>query len=636
MNVSKHYAIIAFVLSIVASVNAQPVRSIDGRGNNLKNPSYGASYQPVRVLTSLDYSNGINSPAGWNRTNARTVSNELFDARQSPAQKSMMTSLVWAFGKFIEHDIAYLERNNTDQVHVKIPECDQFLDPECSGAQYLVFPRVTPIQGTGNTLENPRNVANLNTSWIDGSTIYGSDSLTAGWLRSGKNGQLKMSQGSMLPFNTRTGTLNGAADPDAPRMSMPISGENRHFIAGDPRANENLVVLALHTLFVREHNRICDELIQNSPGLTDQQVYEKARSIVVGTIQNIVFNEWLPAIGVELGPYRGYNPEINPTISNEFCAAGFKIWNTLQTNHIPLMDDQCRPHRLGSLQFNDLMYNPLYILKTNLTPLFKGLAVTQQLERDEHVIDEIRNFDYKRNGIQIKSDWITKDIIRGRERGIPHYNALRRELGLAAAESFSEITSDKNIQAKLATVYQDDINNIDAWVGLILEDPYPHSILGETMSMILTDQFSRLRHGDRFYFENDPMLSEQDRRAVRQTFLADVIRRNTGLTFLQDEVFTYQLHCLEAEVSKNHMAGLVFPNPVGKEMDLSVFSRKKGRASMVIRSTLGNVIDQSFIDLTPGLNLLHCAVDKNLSAGLYVIQITQGQSVGVIKFIKSN
>lgn len=636
MSVSKSYAIIAFALSIVVSVNAQQIRSIDGTGNNLKNPSYGASHQPVRVMTTLDYSNGINSPAGWNRANARTVSNELFASIHNKMDKSAMTNLVWAFGKFIEHDMTYFEHNKEDPVYVKVPQCDDFLDPDCSGSQNLVFNRLTSIKGTGNNLENPRNVANLNTSWIDASTIYGSDSLTATWLRTGKGGKLKVSQSNMLPFNTVNGALNGATDSDAPGINLPIPGESRYFITGDPRANENLVILGLHTLFVREHNRICDELAQDSPGLTDQEMYQKARSRVAGVIQNILFNEWLPAIGIDLGTYRGYNPNINPTISNEFCAAGFKIWHTLQSDQIPLLDDQCKPHRLGPLGLNEQMYNPLLILKTNLSPLFKGLASDQQLKMDHHVVDAIRNFDYERNGMRIKSDWVTRDIMRGRERGIPDYNTLRTKLGLAPIESFSEITRNKSIQTKLAKVYDDDINNIDPWVGLVAEDHYPNSMLGETMNLLLTDQFSRLRRGDRFYFENDPMLSEQERNTIRQTTFSDIILRNTDLTFLQDEVFQYDPHCLEIEVRENHLAGQVFPNPVINAMDLSIFSRKEGRASMVIRSTLGNVIDQSYIELTPGMNLLHCAVDKNLSAGLYVIQIIQGQSVGVIKFIKSN
>lgn len=632
MSDPKTYAIIAFALSIVVSVNAQQIRSIDGTGNNLKNLSYGASHQPVRVLTTLDYSNGINSPSGWNRANARTVSNELFASIQNKLDQSAMTNLVWAFGKFIEHDLTYFEHNEEDKVYVKVPQCDDFLDPTCSGSQNLVFTRLKSIKETGNNLENPRNVANLSTSWIDASTIYGSDSLTASWLRAGEEGKLKVSQGNMLPFNTVNGALNGATDPDAPAISVPIPGESRYFVTGDPRANENLVILGLHTLFVREHNRICDELDQKAPGLSDEELYQKARSIVSGTIQNIVFNEWLPTIGMDLGEYRGYNPNI----SNEFCAAGFKIWHTLMTDQLPLLDDHCKPHRLGQLSFNDQMYNPLLILKTNLGPLFKGMATQRQLKMDYEVIDAIRNFDFDKNGTIIKSDWITRDIMRGRERGIPDYNTLRGQLGLAPVESFMEITRDKKIQAKLAKVYDNDINNIDPWVGLVAEEHFPNSMLGETMNLLLTDQFSKLRRGDRFYFENDPQLSEQERKEISQTTLADVILRNTDLTFLQDEVFQYNPHCLEVEVRENHLAGQVFPNPVIDAMDLSIYSRKEGSAKMLIRSTLGNVIDQSYIELTPGMNLLHCAVDKNLSAGLYVIQIIQDQSVGVIKFIKSN
>ena len=111
MSIPKTYAIIAFALSIFVHVNAQEVRSIDGTGNNLKNPGYGASHQPVQVITSLDYGNGINSPSGWNRANARTVSNELFASIQNKKDEYDLTNLVWAFGKFIEHDLTYFQHN---------------------------------------------------------------------------------------------------------------------------------------------------------------------------------------------------------------------------------------------------------------------------------------------------------------------------------------------------------------------------------------------------------------------------------------------------------------------------------------------------------------------------------------------
>lgn len=636
MSVPKTLAIIAFAFSVLTSGHAQLIRSLDGTGNNLTYPGYGASHQPLRVMTSLDYSNGINSPSGWNRANARTVSNEIFSSIQNQVDPHDLTSMVWAFGKFIEHDITYFEHDPDDKIYVKVPNCDKFLDPNCTGAKNLVFTRLKSIDGTGHSLENPRNVANYNTAFIDASNIYGVDEKTARWLRTGVDGKLKVSEGNMLPFNTINGELNGATDPDAPAIHQTIPGVSRYFVSGDPNINNNLAILSLHTLFVREHNRLCDELLKQSPGYTDETLYQKARSMVSGIIQSIVYNEWLPAIGIDLGEYKGYNYFVNPGISNEFCAAGFKIWNTVMTDEFPLIDDFCKPNRLGSWSLNDLMYNPVQILKSNLSPLLKGMANQRQYNMDCAVIDDIRNFNYARHGLQIKSDWITRDIMRGRERGIPDYNSLRQQLGLAPIESFAELTPDPAVQATLSEVYNNDINNIDPWVGMVAEAPFPNSMLGQTMSILLTDQFKRLRRGDRFYYENDPQLTHRETEEIHETTLSDVIRRNTDLQYLPENIFKYDPHCLELEIEEKHLSGQIFPNPVIDEMGISIFSQEKGEATLLIISPLGTVVHQSPIVLEKGINLLHTSVHQSLPSGMYIVQIVKDRFMGNFKFIKSN
>lgn len=56
-------------------------------------------------------------------------------------------------------------------------------------------------------------------------------------LRSFTDGKLRTSEGNLLPRD-----------------------EHGLFLAGDERANENSLLLSYHTLFMREHNRLCDEI----------------------------------------------------------------------------------------------------------------------------------------------------------------------------------------------------------------------------------------------------------------------------------------------------------------------------------------------------------------------------------------
>lgn len=55
------------------------------------------------------------------------------------------------------------------------------------------------------------------------------------------------------------------------------------------------------------------------------------------------------------------------------------------------------------------------------------------------------------------------------------------------------------IVEKLKEAYKNDVNNIDLYVGGMLES---QDGPGELFSAIIIDQFTRLRDADRFWFEN--------------------------------------------------------------------------------------------------------------------------------------
>src|SRR5690606_8724860 len=115
---------------------------------------------------------------------------------------------------------------------------------------------------------------------------------------------------------------------NAPEMDMPIPFVEKFFVCGDFRANENPNLLAIHSLFVREHNRICAELKSAYPHWTDEQLYQHSRRRVGGIIQAIVYEEWLPTLGVHIPDYNGYDPEVNAQIMNVFSAAAYRYGHT--------------------------------------------------------------------------------------------------------------------------------------------------------------------------------------------------------------------------------------------------------------------------------------------------------------------
>lgn len=123
-------------------------------------------------------------------------------------------------------------------------------------------------------------------------------------------------------------------------------------------------------------------------------------------------------------------------------------------------------------------------------------------------------------------DLASLNIQRGRDHGIADYNQIRRDYGLHPVRSFDQINSDSSVSSALASTY-DSVDDIDAWVGLLAEEHSRGSMVGPTLSAILSDQFTRLRDGDRFYYEAS--FSNRMVDFVNEQTLATIIRRNTEI-----------------------------------------------------------------------------------------------------------
>src|SRR5262249_35736240 len=129
---------------------------------------------------------------------------------------------------------------------------------------------------------------------------------------------------------------------------------------------------------------------------------------------------------------------------------------------------------------------------------------------------------------------------RGRDHGLPDYNTVRVAYGLDAVTTFAQISSNPVIQSKLQSLYG-NVNNIDLWVGALAEDHVPGSSTGPLIRAALIDQFTRLRDGDRFWYQNQTIFLPSGEPALASTTLAAVIARNTEITNLQSNVFFFRV-----------------------------------------------------------------------------------------------
>ena len=103
-----------------------------------------------------------------------------------------------------------------------------------------------------------------------------------------------------------------------------------------------------------------------------------------------------------------------------------------------------------------------------------------------------------------RRDLAALNIMRGRDSGLPDYNNVRKCYGLEPVKRWSDVNpvlaeSDPEIIIKLKDLYNDDLENVDVFVGGMLESV---DRPGPLFSKIIKEQFTRLRDSDRFWFEN--------------------------------------------------------------------------------------------------------------------------------------
>ena len=501
-------------------------RAIDGSHNHLQNENAGSSDQPLLRLADAEYSDQISQPAGENRASARLISNLVFSQHQPKPNSRRASDFLWQWGQFLDHDIDLTDgATPAESLVIPIPSGDTFFDPDHTGIATMVINRSLYDVTSGSNAKDPRQQMNEITAWIDGSNVYGSDDVRALALRTlDGSGKLKTSPGNLLPFNT-SGLPNAGGDSD------------RLFLAGDVRANEQLGLTAVHTLFVREHNHQAERIRKKHPEFSDDEIYQRARKHIGAQMQVITYQEFLPLIlgPNAIPPYSGYQPNIQTGIYNEFSTGAYRFGHTLLSSTLLRLDKQGQEIDAGHLPLRDAFFRPDRLLSEGgIDPILRGLARQQCQSIDSYVIDDVRNFLFGAPGAG-GFDLAAINIQRGRDHGLPSYNNMRRALGLIPYQSFSQISSDIEVQQALEQAYG-SVEGIDLWVGGLAEDHYQQAMVGEVFYHILRQQFITLRDGDRFWYQRTFKAERVEK--LKQTRLSHIIRRNTQIKQeLADNVF---------------------------------------------------------------------------------------------------
>ncbi|KAH8316805.1 hypothetical protein KR074_009084 [Drosophila pseudoananassae] len=532
-------------------------RSIDGTCNNLRNPTWGASLTAFRRLAPPIYENGFSMPVGWTKgmlysghakPSARLVSTSLV-ATKDITPDARITHMVMQWGQFLDHDLDHaipsVSSESWDGIDCKkscemAPPCYPIEvppnDPRVRNRRCIDVVRSSAICGSGMTSlffdsVQHREQINQLTSYVDASQVYGYSKPFAQELRNltSEEGLLRVGvhfprQKDMLPFAAPQDGMDCRRNLDENTMSC--------FVSGDIRVNEQVGLLAMHTIWMREHNRLARKLKQINPHWDGDTLYQEARKIVGAQMQHITFKQWLPLIIGESGmkmmeENKGYNPQLNPSIANEFATAALRFGHTIINPILHRLNETFQPIPQGHLPLHKAFFAPWRLAyEGGVDPLMRGfLAVPAKLKTPDQNLNTELTEKLFQTAHAVALDLAAINIQRGRDHGMPGYNVYRKMCNLTVAQDFEDLAGEignAEIRQKMKELYGHP-DNVDVWLGGILEDQVEGGKVGPLFQCMLVEQFRRLRDGDRLYYENPGVFTSEQLVQIKQTNFGRVL-----------------------------------------------------------------------------------------------------------------
>jgi len=466
-------------------------RTLDGTFNDLDEPlmgSVGSRFGRNVPRDCTEPADELLSPS------PRQVSSQLLARREfQPATTLNLLAAAWI--QFEVHD--WFSHGHVDDTW------DVTLDPDDDWPQHPMKIRKTTPDPSPDPAGPPTYVTD-DTHWWDASQLYGSTRDFANRMRSGQHGKLRLDELGLPP-----------PDVDA---SIDLAGTAGNFWLG---------LALLHSLFLREHNAICDRLAAAHPDMTDQQLYDTARLVNAAVIAKIHTIDWTPAIIAHPTTVFAMRANWFGILGERFERRfGRRSGNDVlqgipgsSTDHhcVPysLTEDFVAVYRMHPLIPDDFTFRTLRDDQPVATWALPDLMIERVRQRlSELPMDDLfysfgraypgaialHNYPASLRRLQRVDgllDLAAVDILRTRERGVPRYNEFRRLFRLRPPATFEELTGDQALAEELRQVYG-DVERVDLMVGLYAE-PKPTGFgFSDTAFRVFILMASRRLKSDRF------------------------------------------------------------------------------------------------------------------------------------------
>ncbi len=463
--------------------------------------------------------------------NPRVISNELLKRDHFKPAK-ILNNLAAAWIQFQVHDWTNHGKFGTKEhrFELEIPDGDDWpLDD--------LWVLKTPVDRSRTEGDDvPPTYRNVVTHWWDASQIYASDQTHQDLMREGRGGRLKM-DGDLLPL-----------DPRVP-WPLDLTGVNENYWIG---------LALLHTVFVKEHNAIADELARHYTGWSDDKLFDKARLINAALIAKIHTIEWTPGIlptrALDIAMHTNWYGALRgrlgkfPGLRRSDLFTGIP---TSKTDHhgapYSITEEFVSVYRLHALIADSWSFRSLDDNKEFDAREFQDVAgrATRGLMENNRQADlfyslgtshpgaiTLHNFPHALRQFRMEDDVIidlaATDIIRDRERGVPRYNDFRELFHMGRLRSFDELSSNPEWNAELKDVYNGEIDMVDQHVGLMAENPPTGFGFSDTAFRVFVLMASRRLKSDRFFTTdyNEHTYTKIGLDWIEQNTMRDVLLRH--------------------------------------------------------------------------------------------------------------
>ncbi|MCS4095543.1 peroxidase family protein [Rhizobium sp. BK176] len=487
--------------------DAVGIRDLEGTGNNRAHADYGSADQPFIRLTGAhfgDYNDTIHNrdinPL-FNGLDPRAISNALGTQEPNlPTSAEHANSLFMAFGQYFDHGLDFLPKGGNGTIQIGAAGAGH--TPGTDNPADLTRGTVSGFDANGI----PENL-NKTSPFADQNQAYGSDELVGQFLREGDghggfSGRLLAGApdpsnpdfnllpnlrelimhhwanntvftaaslpGGHIAFRDYfAGLVDATGHIDEtmlPQMTKNFMGSGfallldtnpfisllDHYVAGDGRANENVALTAIHTIWARNHNFHVAGLLEAGFAGTAEELFQAAKVINEAEYQRVVYTEFADKL---LGGMKGdgehgfneYNPDVDARVSHEFATAAYRFGHSLIGQNLTVMDAQGHPTQVALF---DAFLNPTNDVSAFTAPLPPGYVpqpgyeqlgingilaggVVQPAEEvDVNLVDAVRN-----DLVRSSADVFAFDVAREWDVGLGSMNQIRADL-LASTDPY--------------------------------------------------------------------------------------------------------------------------------------------------------------------------------------------------------